>query len=356
MSVLFSEIESLSMFQIATPANDNSAKLYANGLQQVMLFVSIAAYDKEYNELEIATISEGELDKLMNSISIIDYHSQKPLIWTDGDALNLTGWAYTTTAGSFAELSPQSMNSDGPRNKMRLSVPFYVMCPPEVKSREITLAAKIELENKEIYDTAGGAFESWVAVSALQPLTYKIDEGLSVQRNTVFDYNEDYGNKYRSYCYNYHVTISHPNNINGYMSIKLFHPKNRTTSKSSRPQVQTNFSSKEIISKDLSFSASIYGQGRAVCYIYEDADNDENRLGMGGYSALVDSRRNNEGFNFTSIHFYTWSSDSAPGNKYLSDMRCEFRDQYGNPGAFYAVPYAGIGDEFHRASFIEFHN
>lgn len=48
MSILFSEIERLSTFQITTSAKDNTAILYANGLQQVMLFVSIAAYDKEY--------------------------------------------------------------------------------------------------------------------------------------------------------------------------------------------------------------------------------------------------------------------------------------------------------------------
>jgi len=356
MSVSFSDISGLTLFQITTSAGSNHAELYANGLQQVMLFVNISAFNENYEDLDMALMSGVELQKLISSISIIDYHSQKALMFTSGDALNATGWAYTTTPGRFAELSARSISSDAPRDNRRLSVVFYVMCPTGVKPPTITLAAKIKLYNGDIIDTAGGAFNNSVIVSAREPLIYQIKAGLSVQENTVFDYNEDYGSKYRSYCYNYTVTISHTNNTNGYMSEKLFLPKDLTAGKNTRPPVQKNFKSKEIISDDLSFSASISGQGRAVCYIYEDSDNYQNSLGMGGYTSTVKSEINKLGFNFTSIHFYTWSSDSVPGDKYLRDMRCEFRDQYGNPGVFYATPYAGIGDEFHRASSIEFHN
>ncbi|BFT84022.1 hypothetical protein [Enterobacter pseudoroggenkampii] len=356
MSVSFSDISGLTLFQITTSAGSNHAELYANGLQQVMLFVNISAFNENYEDLDMALMSGVELQKLISSISIIDYHSQKALMFTSGDALNATGWAYTTTPGRFAELSARSISSDAPRDNRRLSVVFYVMCPTGAKPPTITLAAKIKLYNGDIIDTAGGAFNNSVIVSAREPLIYQIKAGLSVQTNTVFDYNEDYGSKYRSYCYNYTVTISHTNNINGYMSEKLFLPAGLTAEKNTRPPVQANFNSREISSHKLSFSASIYGQGRAVCYIYEDSDNYENTLGMGGYTRTVKSEINKLGFNFTSIHFYTWSSDSAAGDKYLRDMRCEFRDQYGNPGVFYATPYAGIGDEFHRASSIEFHN
>lgn len=357
----FKDIDSFETFSVST-ISGGAENLYANGLQQITVYVKMVALDKDANYV----ILDKDIELIERTI-LINYHTQKPLKLLSGNDAQDTGeWSYTLKQGKYQQLSSSNAHglvSAGNNSDKINEFNFYIQCPEDELQRTISVAISVTLDNgKTINSTGTDGFDSSITVSAHDPLVYKVSavgnniNGLLIRKEQKFNYPSGGDSKLNCWGNNYHVTISSSQNPAGKMKDMLFYPEGEVAQSNTWPRVGEYFTRIVLKSEELCFSASVYGEGRGACYIYDENSPYRNTLGMGGYNTAVSSDIESDAFNFSCVHYNTYDEDYVGGQSYLPTMHCEFRDQYGNFGRFKAAAIDEANDEFHRASEIVFLN
>lgn len=357
----FKDIDSFETFSVST-ISGGAGKLYANGLQQITVYVKMVALDKDANYVFL----DNDIELIERTI-LINYHTKKPLKLLSGNDAQDTGeWSYTLKQGKYQQLSSSnahSLESAGNNSDKINEFNFYILCPEDELQRTISVAISVTLDNgKTINSTGTDGFDSSITVSAYDPLVYKVSgegsniNGLLIRREQKFNYPSGGDSNLNCWGNNYHITISSSQNPAGKMKDIRFYPEGEVAQSNTWPRVGKHFTRIGLKSEELCFSASVYGEGRGVCYIYDENAPYRNTLGMGGYNTAVNSDFESDAFNFSCVHYNTYDEDNLEGQSYLPTMHCEFRDQYGNPGRFKAAAINEAHDQFHRASEIVFIN
>lgn len=354
----FSDITGFESLSI-TADTGGTISLYANGYQQARVYVHMVPYDKHQRYV---TLTGSELTKLQNSITLVNYHNNSVLTKVGKYADGVSRWAYSLSEGDYEQPISRQVNISG-RNDHQMAFAFYVMCPPGENEHNINVAASVTLsDGKTIIDTiSGDGFDSSVSLTSKTPTVYHVGEegegsqGLLIERKTTFDGTEDYGDGWSSWGYTYSVSISQSAHPGAMMRDTLFYPEGSQSSSNSLPPVQDEFEY-TIHSDRCCFYAHTDGLFRGTCYMFDDTDAAYNILGIGGYYEELPTNYERYAFNFATAHFYVWPGQGSHTRTAGQTMHCEFRDQYGNPGAFKARAYEGNNDSEHWGAYIDFLN
>ncbi len=364
----YSSISGFETLRVSTIV-DKTATVYANGVQQVTVFVHAVAYDANH---KYVTLSGNELKKLKDKIVLID--NKNPTVElkkvTGDSAESEKVWCYTETMGKYEQLPVARImdNEDEQHDELLLNrsdttmtFVYYVMCPTSQPVRTQSIAVRVTLFDGKTIDTSSSTsspFNSSVEISALTPLKYFVTSegnssgGLLIVREEVFNYKESYDGKWSSWCDIYKVHMRHGSNPNGSFREMLYRPKGSSATSNTVPNL---VSSHEVKSKERAFAVAGKNQMRNANYIFQTSDRNSRQLGIGGYYDTVNCKIDSTAFNFASIHYYTW-----PGQGFnsvsINTMECSFRDQYGNPGVFYASPSQRTADQGYWGDYIEFSN
>lgn len=354
MSV-FNDITGFEKFNITADV-DSVVTVYANSCQQARVYVHMTASDKDGNYV---TLTDSELTKLQDAITLVNYNNNSPLTKVDKYAYHKSDWSYTTTEGEYEQ--PEVKRNIAARSDTQMTFTFYVMCPIDENERNIKVAASVKLGNGAIVDTVSGhGFESHVELNARDPIVYEINyknnvqsesDNLRVTRNRVRD-TELSGDP--AWVDNYSVSIR--GGKFGYREAER--SRNIVESASDRWKL-VHGSLQSIYVSAWGYSHQIAN----VCYFFEVGDPTSNmQVGYWGLEPSpgfkdVPVNQDKSLFNFTVARTEdtddSYNDTQHPGveNAYVL---CRFADQFGNVGQFYAYPNPDSGDYYYRGSKFEF--
>ncbi|TRX93350.1 hypothetical protein FHL15_005625 [Xylaria flabelliformis] len=171
---------SVSFLRVNTSTSDDKDSLYANGIMQVPVIVSIKAIDENRDPY---TLSDSDL----NSIELIDYNDT-------GKRLS-DGWSYTETVNTtysnslparaalqFTQVSLKQEADGSPQIKK------YMVSTTKVESKKI--GARIKLSDGTWVNTHSSDYDSYVTLEGKTPVKYTLD-------NVKVEYEETANGTYK---------------------------------------------------------------------------------------------------------------------------------------------------------------
>ncbi|OKB66576.1 hypothetical protein BHU62_11930 [Serratia marcescens] len=358
----FNDIAGFEAFSI-TADSDSTITIFANGYQQVRVYVRMIAIDKDR---KYVNLSGGELKKLQEAITLINFNNSNLLTKVDKYADGKSDWSYTTTQGEYKQ--PETKGAISALSSNMMSLTYYVMCPPDENERTIKVAVKLKLSNGKVVDTTGSSgFDSKVSLKANAPTVYNInyrDNRQSENDNLRAIYTRVRSEEINgdpAWVENYTVSIRA-----GEFLYKRSTPSSAVTSYDSVRVRREHISSWAYC---MYFRHYAYTHQIAnICYWFSENDTTRNltvgyfgEVGIGGgvYMENVPANTEQSLFNFSVARFEdtdnnAYSEDIESSTAVDTYIECNFRDQYGNAGTFFAYPHPETGDNYYRGYAYEF--
>lgn len=329
----FSDITDLEKFQVRTTNSAGTGILYANGVQQVTVFVTVTGLDSEGNNVYL-----DSTDELQNAIKLIDYNSKQELEKIS-HGTSLTRWGYTTDKGDYEQLPQASSFSLSTSSDSENVLTFYISCPANETTRTITVAASLTLSNNKTIDTRGSdGFDSHVTINASPAIIYTFANGNLVEKKTEAYSREEQGSSVWGEISNIYL-----GNINGQAMImrdnEVYHGETWNYGASNLTDLIYKISAYE--------QARLYGiylfhNIRNIFYLFNSDRSGNILLGSGGYTDTFDFNLAPSSFGFVLSRRATYDEDALQGALsaiyYVEAVICTFTDQYGNPGSFHGYP------------------
>ncbi|MDR7344270.1 hypothetical protein J2X14_002691 [Pantoea alhagi] len=372
-----SDINYISRFTIST-LSGSSGKVYANGRQQVQVYITLKFADANHN---VVVLDGDELKKIKDSITLCDYITGEPLVNIPLLLPFYQKWAFTENDNGYTPFSVAASLSTVYSNNGTIVIPYYIACPEAHVSPTINVAASIKLEQLEVDTRGDDGFDSYVTIHAVKPANYKfstgslklIEESVFNRRGGQYDYHE-FGKIYKvvALLNNQEVrlnfmsktveTVTVPAAFSK-ISCDVNHSLGGTCDKHDayfsslmkhcfKDRAYTsNYLSSWYVSKD--------GDSRNLFYDFSGKNvSGYYTLGVGGYNDYFPVYNTKNRFCFAVTRRQTWECDDKSMDDYITKNKYSFVDEYGNNGSFFAVigNYYDMNNDHHINSDWKFYD
>ncbi|MCM7773482.1 hypothetical protein M8S83_15365 [Enterobacter asburiae] len=324
------DVTGFAAVKVTRHDGSQTGKIYANGLNQTEIVVYF-----EPTDVNGKLVTGLTSDDYLGPMALIDATTDAKLDWQQWNTSSQ--WAYTDVKHDYYYPAPDNQ-SVADITEGGYSFTFYVSCSADATYKNMGIAVQFALADGSTYSTGDSSqHASKTTVNALEPLTYSVNYtsgspgtndslGIRVTRIASKVLHGD-----EAWVDAYSVTITHPENKNGYFVFK------HLTVDSS----YNYFSDSETYA----IGVSLDGQRGTIHTVFaDDAPYGEYVTYAWGPDAVIGSYTDNPAadrgvaMNAT-VMFINDTDDETPMHYWLDYYsHWDFKDQYGNSGVVYSWP------------------